>query len=114
VIISVSDTGIGVPEEHLSRIFNRFERLDQSGKKSFAGLGGAIDRAEKNRQAIAAHEFTKAGYLTASFGVTDLREEGRDLLGQADAALYQAKRTGRNKVEAAKEKSQKGPREEKR
>ena len=74
-------------------------------------LEGAINRAEKNRQVIASHGFTGAGHMTASFGVAGLSGDGQNLLGQADAALYEAKRAGRNKVAVAKEKREKGPRE---
>jgi signal transduction histidine kinase len=39
VIVSVEDHGIGIPEENMPRIFNRFYHLDRSGDDLFGGIG---------------------------------------------------------------------------
>lgn len=39
VIVEVSDSGIGIETETLSRVFNTFEQADQSTSRQFGGLG---------------------------------------------------------------------------
>jgi signal transduction histidine kinase len=47
VVVSVSDTGVGIAAEHLPRVFDRFYRVDPSraGETGGAGLGLAICRS---------------------------------------------------------------------
>lgn len=39
IVLSVSDTGIGIPKEHQERIFERFYRVDKSHYKEIGGTG---------------------------------------------------------------------------
>ena len=39
IIITVADTGIGIPPEHINRVFERFYRVDKSHSKQINGTG---------------------------------------------------------------------------
>ncbi len=39
LLISVKDTGIGIPEEHIKKVFDAFEQVDSSRSKRYKGTG---------------------------------------------------------------------------
>ena len=63
---------------------------------------GAVKLAENLRQAMQREEIPVVHQTTASFGVAtyQLNDQPKDIIARADAALYEAKRNGRNRVEA--------------
>jgi len=63
---------------------------------------GGLDVAERLRESIKEMEIPVVGRITASFGVAEFplcATTGRELISVADAALYEAKRQGRDRVE---------------
>ena len=66
---------------------------------------GASTAAERIRKAIEEKELDAIGHITASIGVATFLEHSdnlEDLLELTDQAMYQSKRTGRNRVTVAK------------
>ncbi len=39
VYVSIQDQGVGIPSEHLDRIFERFYQVDGSASRQFSGMG---------------------------------------------------------------------------
>jgi two-component system phosphate regulon sensor histidine kinase PhoR len=44
ILVSVSDTGIGIPREELLRVFERFYKVNKARDDEGVGLGLAISR----------------------------------------------------------------------
>lgn len=98
--------------EVLNQSVRETDILTRYGGEEFAlialntDLEGATAVGEKVRQAVEAENFltdvpSEKEQLTVSIGVAGYRDDRMDLFAKADAALYEAKDSGRNRVIAA-------------
>ena len=80
-LLQVSDTGMGIPEDSLSHIFERFYRVDKARSRATggSGLGLAIVRAivQRNRGEISVDtNYGKGTVFTVSFPVFETEVDG--------------------------------------
>lgn len=79
VEVRVQDTGIGIPEEHLTRVFDRFYQVDGSTTRRFGGLGLGLSVV---KEIIEAHsgkvwaESKEGEGTTIKFVLPRARQEG--------------------------------------
>ena len=81
-VLTISDTGMGIPEESIGRIFDRFYRVDKARSRQTggSGLGLAIvkEMVERNRGTIcvtSSHTPPTGTTFTLTFPVFDVEEE---------------------------------------
>jgi diguanylate cyclase (GGDEF)-like protein len=110
----VGDEVLRETARRLRASLRAYDELGRYGGEEFllvlpdCELGPALQVSERMREALSTVPFvTAAGpmQLSASFGVATVsrsqRRSAYDVLAEADAALYRAKRAGRNRVESA-------------
>lgn len=65
VIIRISDTGIGIPEDHLSKVFDRFHQVDSTETRQWGGTGIGLslskELVELHKGSIAVDSNTDVG-----------------------------------------------------
>ena len=79
-VLKISDSGVGIPEESITHIFERFYRVDKARarKSGGSGLGLAIVRSivERNQGDIAVESILGEGTtFTVTFPIFDTEED---------------------------------------
>jgi signal transduction histidine kinase len=71
VEFTVSDTGIGIPEEHLPRIFDSFHQIDSSDTRRYDGVGMGLYVVKKLAEILGARiHVTSASGQGSTFTLT--------------------------------------------
>jgi len=93
LVIEVSDTGIGIPADALSRIFSPFEQGDSSIHSRFGGLGLGLSIAHTLTKAhggtleVESEGLDKGAKFTARFKIDDSLSGAKTSGGRADIPI---------------------------
>lgn len=79
VRVTVTDTGVGIPQEHLPHVFDRFYKADQSRSGAGSGLGLAIVKAIVERHGGSVSARSRQGVET-TFEIVLPQERRKDTL----------------------------------
>ena len=79
-MLTVSDTGVGIPEESLAHIFERFYRVDKARSRSTggSGLGLSIVRnliERNNGQIRVTSKLGEGTEFTITFPIAEIQED---------------------------------------
>ncbi|MBR6825284.1 MAG: HAMP domain-containing histidine kinase, partial [Oscillospiraceae bacterium] len=80
VILSVADSGVGIPEEERARVFDRFYRVDKARSRAAGGSGLGLsivhDMVKRNDGTIAVAPREEGGTVfTVCFPLFEMQEE---------------------------------------
>lgn len=62
LIIRITDNGIGIRKEHISRLFERFYRIDKSGSRTVGGSGLGLSIVKHIVEAHGEHIYVESSY----------------------------------------------------
>ncbi len=79
VKLTVTDTGVGIPQQHLPHVFDRFYKADQSRSKTGSGLGLSIVKAIVERHGGSVSVRSRQGVET-TFEVVLPQQSGKHTL----------------------------------
>jgi two-component system sensor histidine kinase BaeS len=79
VKLMVTDTGVGIPQEHLPHVFDRFYKADQSRTQPGSGLGLSIVKAIVERHGGSVSVRSRQGVET-TFEIVLPQQRGKDAL----------------------------------
>ena len=65
VLLEVADTGVGIPEEELPKVFNRFYRVDKARSRAAGGTGLGLATVHKIVEALEGEVYVQSRQATA-------------------------------------------------